>query len=320
MNAESTTNGSAGFVSTLLSPKVQLPLELIPGLTLRRATEDEIREIASELSRYGRAGTFLNGSHLYEGEWIWQQDGATANYRHLPKDQWRYFVIQCQDDGQSLIDARRSFVLTETELDVPIVVHPLSISTVMRRISLIGDLSAILGHPFLKAESPKDFTECEVEAIRSAHADLGSLPSHYESIHRAVELLVEMRSLRENSSFRILALFAVLELLLTHNPNGKELGDSLTHQLSTKIPLISKRLPEKLPYDYFFDAIKEEKFWKEFYTYRSALAHGSTPTFKGAQSVLRNAENALCFLLIATRSITRHALREPQLFSDLKAI
>jgi hypothetical protein len=320
LSTTSSSIGGAGFVSTLLTPKVAIPLELIPGLTLRKATEDEIYEISSELRRYGRQGTFLDGSHLYEGEWTWQPDGKAANFQILPKDRWRYFVLEYQDDGRSLIDARRSFVLTEPELDVPIVVHPLMVSTVMRRISLVGDLSAILGHPVLNFQVPREFSQHDVDAARSVHADLQSLPQQYESIHRAVDLLVEMRSLRDSSPFRVLAMFAVLELLLTHNPGGKELGDSLTHQLCTKIPLVSKRLPVELPYDRFFGSINEASLWKGLYSYRSALAHGSTPTFRNEQAVLKNAENALGFLSTATRAVARHALHEPQLFTDLKTI
>jgi hypothetical protein len=312
--------GGVGFVSTVLSPVPPLPITLVPGLLLRKPSDDEYGEIASELRRYGRQGTFLDGSHLYEGEWQWQEDGKAAHYESLPKERWRYHVLQYGDDGSALLRAIRSFVLVEPELKVPLVVFPVSPQTVMMRVRLLGDLGAILRHPALHPDPPHAFGDQQVNEIRSAHEDLEGLSIEFESIHRAVDLLLDLQVLREDSSFRVLGMFAVLELLLTHNPGGKELGDSLTHQIASKIPLIGKRLPSGLPYSAHFGHANEDKIWKGLYSYRSALAHGSKPTFLREQAILKNAENALQFLTSATRRITRHALREPQLYADLKSV
>lgn len=312
--------GGVGFVSTVLSPVPPLPLELVPGLVLRKLSDEEYCEIASELRRYGRQGTFLDGAHLYEGEWQWQANGKAAHYTSLPKDQWRYHVLQYTDDGSTLRRAMRSFVLTEPELRVPLVVLSSTPHNVMMRLRVLGDLGAILRHPTLHPDPPCALGDQQLDDIRSAHHDLYALPADFESIHRAVDLLHEMQVLREDSTFRVLGLFAVLEILLTHNPNGKELGDSLTHQIATKVPLIASRLANGLPYSTHFGHTDHAKVWKSLYSYRSALAHGSKPNFLREHACLRSAENALRFLTTTTRQVARHALREPRLFADLKSV
>lgn len=314
------TLGGVGFISTILLPEVPLPLELLPGLTLRKASDDEYHSITSELRRYGRQGTFLDAAHYFESEYIWQEDGKGASNVDLPKDKWRYFVVEFEDDGTALLTASRAFILADSDLVVPMVIHRPSIATIMNRISLIGDLSAIFGHPYLEPRAPRSFKQSDVDVIQQIHSELQSIPSEFEGIHRAIDMLLELRTLKENSPFRILGYFAILELLLTHNPGGKELGDSLTHQISTKIPLISKRLSAALPYFEHFGENKESNIWKKYYNYRSALAHGSQISFKDHLALLRSPANALNFLSIATRAIARHALREPELFMDLKAI
>ena len=110
-------------------------------------------------------------------------------------------------------------------------------------------------------------------------------------------------------------------MLLTHNPNDKEIGDSLSHQIATKVALLDKRLPEPLPYvDYFGDESSPERIWKMLYSFRSAIAHGDNPDFKAKLRMLRSAKSATSFVGEATARLLRQALEEPELFDSLKPI
>jgi hypothetical protein len=54
------------------------------------------------------------------------------------------------------------------------------------------------------------------------------------------------------------------------------------------------------------------------YAYRSAIAHGSTPSFVGELSALGKAENANVLISEAVRKTICQALEEPQLLADLR--
>ena len=62
-------------------------------------------------------------------------------------------------------------------------------------------------------------------------------------------------------------------VLVTHDT--KDDFDSLNHQISTKMTLLSKRYQRQLDYSGHFGANNHEQIWKKLYGYRSALAHGT---------------------------------------------
>jgi hypothetical protein len=112
-----------------------------------------------------------------------------------------------------------------------------------------------------------------------------------------------------------LGVFAVIESLLTHDPQGSH--DSLTHQIKGKMALLEKRFHNPLDYSCFASA-KSETIWGKLYSYRSAIAHGDTPDFKGTLSVLKDQMTAVSFLDSAAKALLRHALEEPELILDLR--
>jgi hypothetical protein len=111
-----------------------------------------------------------------------------------------------------------------------------------------------------------------------------------------------------------------VEIVLTHDPSGKEIGDSISHQLITKISLLSGRLLSNFEYDLFEKNVHSDKIWKLLYSYRSSIAHGNHIDFVKTLRCLSTEEKSVKFLASATRILLRHALREPDLFTGLKPI
>jgi hypothetical protein len=109
-------------------------------------------------------------------------------------------------------------------------------------------------------------------------------------------------------------------MLLTHNPNDREIGDSLSHQISTKVPLLSSRFSVPLEYSLFRNDVAPPAIWKKLYEYRSKIAHGDLPDFSGRLQLLTDQTTAVRFLEDAVRQIVRHALDEPELVDALKPI
>jgi hypothetical protein len=118
----------------------------------------------------------------------------------------------------------------------------------------------------------------------------------------------------------VLAYFAIIEMLLTHNPNDKEIGDSISHQLITKISLLSTRLSDDFDYHLFETSVPSDKIWKLLYSYRSSIAHGNHIDFDKTFKNLKSEINTMQFIASATRILLKHALKEPDLINGLKPI
>jgi hypothetical protein len=121
--------------------------------------------------------------------------------------------------------------------------------------------------------------------------------------------------------FTVLALFAVVEMLLTHQPGDKEIGDSLTHQIVTKIPLLESRMGVPPDYGVFGSDVDRAQVWRALYHYRSCIAHGNHYDFAHrVLGVLGDPAKALSFMRVATRRVLRFALDEPVLYDSLKRV
>jgi len=131
-------------------------------------------------------------------------------------------------------------------------------------------------------------------------------------------MLNALRHLDTSSEFVVIGLFAIIEMLITHNPKLEDRGDSITHQMQTKIPLLSRRFKRELPTHSYFGDADDAKIWTAMYAYRSAVAHGGVADFTKKLSLLKNPENANNYLRLAVRSLLRQAFEEPELYRDLK--
>jgi hypothetical protein len=143
----------------------------------------------------------------------------------------------------------------------------------------------------------------------------------YEGIHRAVDLFQRFRFMPLTDDFAILGLFIVIEMLITHQPGNKEIGDSLLHQLSTKIPLLSERMAEPIDYTAFGDDMPVAARWKKLYALRSAIAHSNHLDYAAPGLVRLNNGNAILkWLTTTTRQLLRFALDERSLYLHLKGV
>lgn len=82
---------------------------------------------------------------------------------------------------------------------------------------------------------------------RTAHAGIG----------RALVIFQSLKRVPRHEPLRILALFSVVEMLITHLPGGTEVGDSIGHQLRTKMVLLAPRFSQPLDYSQFGGASPE---------------------------------------------------------------
>lgn len=319
------TGGGFYFIATILDMKLKLPVEITPTLYLDKASSEQ-RKLIIELLHSDKMGLSLASKSYYEANLVSEPAPNQNSYRYvqLPEDQWRYYVINYP--GFSNIEIHNLFLVAD-------LVFPHICSYSHGRTSEpygAGD-STGWGNDNIGTQSfygkimasskPLEFNEQSLENLKRIFLKYNSLDrSKHEGILRAVELNGNIKRLSNINNLPILAFFMIIEMLLTHKPNDKELGDSLSHQIKTKIALLHSRLRQPLDYS-AFGGIKPENVWSKLYTYRSKIAHGDHIDFvSGELSPLKNQEVAYEFLCNAIRSLLAHAMEEPDLINSLKPI
>jgi len=164
-------------------------------------------------------------------------------------------------------------------------------------------------------------SKAHLEEVKSAWLGYNNVIRTFPFVEKVISMIYDLENIPRNHDLYFLGLFAILELMLTHNPQDRENADSLNHQISTKVPLLGDRMANKPDYSVFAQGIAEQKLWKLLYGVRSKIAHGAVTTFDGGDfQALRSREVALDFLDQTTRRIALHAIREPALFEKLKPI
>lgn len=112
---------------------------------------------------------------------------------------------------------------------------------------------------------------------------------------------------------------AILESLITHQPNPDDLEDSLTRQVTRKMVLLNSRFKHRLEYTECGGAT-EERIWKKLYMVRSLVVHGVLPDFsKSELRFLGNLEIVGRLVQAATARVMRYALEEPVHMAEVRA-
>ena len=87
-------------------------VEVAPGHTLRRATNEEIHFIKETI-------TSLFGHHFGAGLWETRQPkSGSGKYVRLPAKQWRYFVIEFSSDNENLEMLQEALAIAPYDLEI----------------------------------------------------------------------------------------------------------------------------------------------------------------------------------------------------------
>jgi len=244
-----------------------------------------------------------------------QDDGQ---FEQLPESEWKYFVIGFRGTNITVCDIQQVCLFAPIQLKIGFTVIQWSLRTGMTRALQLHpgqlfqnlDDSRMGDHPMLNV-SASDAEELAALVTQFQQCDEQS------DAKRMAKGPLELEALPRYSSLLFLGYFALLESVLTHQPDPKDPLDSITRQVKTKIALLDNRFVRRLDYG-AFGKEKPATIWTKMYDYRSALAHGGRADFKGKHSVLGNHANALQLLKQTVAALVRQALLEPQLLDDLR--
>ena len=94
-------------------------------------------------------------------------------------------------------------------------------------------------------------SHASLEKIRVDWTAYQEVRALFPILEKALGMLFDLNMIPRHHDLYLLGLFAIVELLLTHNPQNKENADSINHQISTKMPLLSQRMERKPHYQLF---------------------------------------------------------------------
>ena len=314
--------GGFYFIATVLDARATLPVSLTDTVKLERATPEQVAAIKEELDRPSRFGAV--SVEWYETSWS-AKPGERPEVTHydrtlLAPEAYRYFVLTFSGYNSEAHD-----VLTVAQVVEPFMGAHINFLTdeAFGRGKLLGwGGDTIGGSAFYLpgAHTCALLQDSNIAQLREAFSKYKALDKQrHEGILRAFGYYQNLWRLSRLNELPILGLFAVIEMLLTHNPNDKEIGDSLTHQIKTKMRLLEPRFSVQLDYTNFASR-NPDSVWGALYAYRSSIAHGNHVAFEGRLNLLVDREHAFSFLVSATRALLLHSLSEPDLVNSLKPI
>jgi hypothetical protein len=280
---------------------------------LRKATEDEINIIREGICNH-EPYVAHEHSYLYfwEGQWPLPRGDVV---KPLSKTDWRYYVVTGLAGHSYLTDA---FDLAPVELEVgfssfyidPRQTAPGVAIHATRFIDMIRD--NLFNDSFFVDVSGK-----EIEAIQQICVNLQRSDDCLINVKRLAREIGQLKGIPKSSPLHFLGYFAILESVMTHNPELHPY-DSISRQVRKKLILLDHIWSDKIDYSPFSGA-KPETVWQTMYSYRSLIAHGLEPDFtKKPLSLLKNAETALKLIKETAKAVIRQALAEPQFLLDLK--
>lgn len=295
-----------------------LPYLVAPDCVLDRPSNEQLVRIQRRLEQlkgvsYDHPRDFFEANSVVEAT----ENGSIRKLVRLPKEEFRYFILKTPFDK-----GRHSLNL---HLAAAISAAPLYLKGLDFWGTEYGGWSLdALAHNLNGGGVAVNITLDDLNDWRDSYSDFMLTAGGYNGvtdfpeIQRAVKMYSDIRKLNM-SEFYVLGLFAILEMLITHNPTLEDRGDSITHQIRSKIPLLTHRFVTPFIYTPYFGGCDPKKIWGALYACRSAIAHGGEPNFSnGPLASLKNLQNVKSFMLRFVAALIRHSFKEPQLYRDLR--
>ena len=140
-------------------------------------------------------------------------------------------------------------------------------------------------------------------------------------IKKSLEDFFSLEIIPEESPFRIVSIFSIIELLIT--TSTKNLGEqSISRQLSNKIGLLYNNFFKNFSIDEYFKGSDSNSIYTiidKLYSYRSDIAHGNIPKLERELIIIQqNMKNVLPFLNELLINLLIVAIQKPDIIRDLK--
>ena len=310
---------TAGF-AFLLNPffhSSTVPVEVAPGVVLDKAAPEERKAITALISDLGG---MTKWGMLFSFEPIPREIRESPEWDGKLWPRETYWVLRSTGDSfpvQRLCEASQ---LCECELELGSVFPPPSTHAphvtfpdsffYYTQFHWHGDAQQ-LDMEDLRSVNP---LHLRIEEFRKAEEN--DVPRR--SVVRLFDEFISLSAGRRWGEWPLLRYFALIEGLITHDPKPG-VRDSITHQLSTKMPLLMKRFARPLTLSDFANETDAGKLWRLLYKLRSRIAHGEEGFSADKQPELRDLPATIKLVRESVKRLFVLALDEHEFLFDLKA-
>lgn len=316
----------SGFVLNPIKIDACLPFKIADDCTISKASNAQILEVKKSLEKIFPVTAFTTGYPVhffyeYEIDLVINGRYFISTDKPLLESDWRYYIVT----------ATKRQTNEELHLASQISKAPLNLNALSfwANLGWVGSYHPQRLHKYYRENDSHPVTMLDQQSLddlseiyklwKKVIVEPGE-STKFPEIRRALEMYENLNELPSGSQFHILGLFAIIEMLVTHNPKLEDRGDSITHQMKSKMPLLARRFDLPVDAALFFSDVSSDKIWSALYSLRSTVAHGGRPDFSSSQlRVLKDEDNAKSFLRFFVKSLIRHALHEPDLYKDLRA-
>lgn len=294
-----------------------LPVEVRPGLALDKAAQDEREAIAGLLNELGG---LVKWGNLFRHEPIAREvrDSPAWNRKLWPRE--TYWVLRMTADAQPVQRICEASQLCDCELELGSLFPPPG--TFIPRVTFPSSF-----YYYAEVQWRGDAQQLDIDDLRSVnslHLRLSEFRTADQSdtarrsVVRLFDKFITVSAGKRYGDVPLLGYFALIEGLITHNPRSRS-RDSITHQLSTKMPLLMKRFSRPLALGDFVEEDDPGKLWAMLYKLRSRIVHGEEGFSAIKDRQLRDMNSVFRLVRESLKRLFVLSLHEPEFLFDLKA-
>ncbi|USK33062.1 hypothetical protein LIT25_21325 [Bacillus sp. F19] len=294
-----------GFI--FLGDRIKLLMEeqevqLIQDYYLKKANRQQVEFIKNTT---GNISFFSMNYELIKGE----EDDNVRYYHTENFEDWNYWIVE-HNESQSRFNIKLALLLSTSDLFSLFEKLPKLVSMYQQfsYSNFIAENTTRANYEF------KEISQTNIIEIQDIYNLLEQFNKvEYTYIAKALDDYYQLRNIPNQSPFYILGMFSILEALLVHKGQV-----SITHQIKTKLNLLNNRFEDPINFSEFFGDVRYEKVIAKLYEYRSDIAHGDFADFNGDLKVLVKFDHVSKVIHKILKTTLKQALKEPQLFKDLK--
>lgn len=305
------------FIPNHIEINGDLPFEIIPSYFLRKANNNEVVSINKNLDSIGSLIS-KTGELPYAVSFSREEISENEVYLktdHLDFKDWKYYVVEHKGHGELLCKFQLIANLSKFPLEFDVFQfekydnsYAFSYSPDRAyRFFADNDLTIL-----------QNLDISDLKKLSESYQKMCDIEDQYHEIKNSIFIYNSLRFLPNYNEYRILGLFTVIESLITHKPSQKETGDSLTHQIKSKIPLLFNRLGRGEITEKYYSKEALNTLWGKLYDYRSSIAHGTRADFTKELQLLDSPIKITDYLSLCVKHLILLALEEPQLIQDLR--
>jgi len=311
------------LISSPIRIATNLPYVIDQYLKIDKPTSLQLSQIRKYLSNLNKSNDFRrpfeNINYLESEDKSRNIDIVTIGSKKLKKRDWLYYVVKYKTEKYHSIETP-SLNLSNLQLSAVLQEKQIRINPVFCNkayycwSNFTEDYDYYFRIHTKSIENNIWYLE-DLNRLKSTYDKINSIMISYEDIYRSIKMYYSLPKLTGYDEFMTLGLFSIIESILTHNPKSDV--DSIGHQITSKVKLLSNRFTNKIDYS-FFHNVNHNNIWKKLYEYRSKIAHGGRIDFKNSLKMLEDSYTVQQFLEMFLKLLLRSALNEPQLYLDLK--